>query len=212
VIGRRATSSLAALSLVAFACGPTAAPPQNPSFGDPGDGVVDVSSGTALERYFPIVHGNLWHYDTASDEGERGRLLVRARRTSATEGELVTPGGTRRIAYTTEGVGLLGLSVYVLKAPLAAGTSWTGEHRGRARIEAANVSVTVPAGRFDGCVVTVEERGGDVPVRYTTTFCPDVGIVVLDVETGRAHERAELRSYGPPVNLGPEGTSMTSPP
>jgi hypothetical protein len=208
---RPAAFALALLALVLGACGPTAPEPR-PSFTAPGEGFASASSGTLLERYFPIVHGNLWHYDTTSDEGDRGLLLVRARRTSATEGDLVTPTGARRFAFTSEGVGLLGRSVYVLRGPLAPGTSWTGEHGGRTRIEAVGQSVTVPAGRFEGCVVTVEERGGDVPIRYTTTFCPDVGITVLDVEARTAHERAELRSYGPPVNIGPEGTSVTNTP
>ncbi|MDC3954528.1 hypothetical protein [Polyangium jinanense] len=210
------TSRPSALALVLSglalaACG-SSAPEPRPSFTTPGEGMVDASSGMPIERYFPLVHGNLWHYETTSDDGERGLLLVRARRTSAIEGELVTPTGARRVAFTSEGVALLGRSVYVLRAPIAVGMSWTGEHGGWTRIEAVGQSVTVPAGRFDGCVVTVEERGGDVPIRYTTTFCPDVGITVLDVEARMGHERAELRSYGPPVNIGPEGTSFTTTP
>ncbi|TKD13148.1 hypothetical protein [Polyangium fumosum] len=208
---RRSALALVLSGFTFAACGP-ATPEPRPSFTTPGEGVVDVSSGTPIERYFPIVHGNLWHYETTSDDGARGLLLVRARRTSAFEGELVTPKGARRVAFTSEGVALLGRSVYVLRAPVVVGMSWTGEHGGGTRIVAVGQSVTVPAGRFEGCVVTVEERGGDVPVRYTTTFCPDVGITVLDVEARVGHERAELRSYGPPVNIGPEGTSVTTTP
>ncbi len=206
---RRAAFAFALVALAA--CGPATQEPRD-SFTAPGEGLVGASSGTPLERFFPIVHGYLWHYDTTSDEGDRGLLLVRARRTSPTEGALVTPTGARRIGFTSEGIGLLDRSAFVLRGPLVVGTSWTGEHGGRARVEAVGLSVTVPAGRFEGCVVTIEERGGDVPVRYTTTFCPDVGIAVLDVEARRAHERAELRSYGPPVNIGPEGTSLTTTP
>jgi hypothetical protein len=60
-------------------------------------------------------------------------------------------------------------------------------------------------------MVTIEERGGDVRATYTTTFCPDVGIVLLEVDAGMQSERAELRSYGPPVFIGPPGTSMSEP-
>jgi len=207
---RRDVLALAS-ALVLCACGP-ATPEPRPSFASPGEGFVGASSGTQFERYFPLVHGNLWHYETTSDDGERGMLLVRARRTSAFEGALVTPTGSRRVSFTSEGIALLDRSAYVLRGPLVVGTSWTGEHGGRARIEAVGLRVTVPAGSFDGCIVTVEDRGGDVPMRYTTTFCPDVGITALDVEARMAHERAELRSYGPPVNLGPEGTSFSSTP
>lgn len=196
--------------LLGSACSPAAAPSRAP-FTSPGEGVIGASSGSPLERFFPIVHGNLWHYDTTSDEGDRGLLVVRARRTSEAMGELVTPSGARKFAYESEGIALLGLGVYVLKTPLAVGMSFMGEHGGRTRVESVSASVTVPAGRFENCVVTIEERGGDAPVRYTTTFCPDVGITVLDVEAGMQHERAELRSYGPPVNIGPEGSSFSGP-
>lgn len=203
-------ASLGIVLALAAACGPRASTPA--PFTEAGEGARGASSGSAIERFFPIVHGHLWHYDTWSDEGDRGRLLVRARRIDERSGELVTPTGTRRIAFFADGVALPGLGVYVLKAPLAQGNSWKGEHGGWARIEAVGVSVDVPAGQFSGCVVALEEKRGDMPVRYTTTFCPDVGIVALDVDTGAAHERAELRSYGPPVDLGPAGTSFSTEP
>ncbi len=191
------------------ACEPST--PKPAAFASPGEGAIGASSGTVLERFFPLVHGNLWQYETTSDDGEHGLLLVRARRTSEREGELLTPQGARRIGYESEGIALLGRYVYVLKTPLALGTTFTGEHGGKTRIDAVEASITVPAGRFEGCVVTVEERLGDAPARYTTTFCPEVGIVALDVEASGGHERAELRSYGPPVNIGPEGSSFSGP-
>jgi len=164
-----------------------------------------------IARLFPIIQGNLWHYDTVSDDGERGRIVVRAGRSDATFGELVTPRGVRRFEFQPDGVVLVGLGVYVLMAPIAVGMSFRGEHGGRTRIASVGETIVVPAGTFAGCVVTVEDVVADPPVRYTTTFCPDVGIVALDVQAGDAHERAELRSYGPPVNLGPEGTTFTPP-
>lgn len=201
--------ALSGLSLCA--CGGAREKPS--SFGETnlGDGALGAHSGTALERFFPLVHGHLWSYVTTSDEGDRGLLLVRARRTSPTEGALVTSTSARRIRYESEGVGLADRYVYVLKAPLAVGTMFMGEHGGKTRVDAVGVAVDVPAGHFEGCVVTVEERLGDAPVRYSTTFCPDVGIVVLDVEATGAHERAELQSYGPPVSIGPEGSSVSGP-
>ena len=49
---------------------------------------------------------------------------------------------------------------FVLKEPLEVGTTWPGEHGGKARIIAVNVTIEVPAGRFSGCVQTLEERLG----------------------------------------------------
>jgi hypothetical protein len=68
-----------------------------------------------------------------------------------------------------------------------------------------NAVVEVPAGRYDDCVQTLERRGGDRPLSVATTFCPEVGIVLLEAASGAAMERAELKSYGPPVEIGPDG-------
>lgn len=199
--------------LTLAACGPAQSTTAGTSsWTNPGEGAVGATSGTDAERFFPLVHGHIWQYATSSDEGDRGVLVLRAHRTDARHGELRTPSGARRIEYMPEGVGLAGLGVFILKTPLAPGTTWRGEHGGTARITESNATVDVPAGRFSGCVIAVEERGGDRPVRYTTTFCPDVGITRLSVEAGLASERAELRSYGPPVSIGPDGNSFTPPP
>jgi hypothetical protein len=199
--------------LTLAACGPTQRTTTNASpWTNPGEGAVGATSGTEAERFFPLVHGYIWQYATSSDEGDRGVLLVRAHRTDARRGELRTSSSARRIEYTSEGVQLSGLAVFILKTPLALGTTWNGEQGGVARITEVNATVDVPAGRFGGCVVAVEERGGDQPVRYETTFCPDVGIARLTVEAGLASERAELRSYGPPVTIGPDGNSFTQQP
>jgi hypothetical protein len=40
-------------------------------------------------------------------------------------------------------------------------------------------------------------------------FCPDVGVVALEVVSGMSLERAELKSYAPPVNIGPSGVVTT---
>lgn len=176
-----------------------------------GDAPPPMSSGLAIERYFPLGHDHSWTYDTLGDDGARGSLIVRARRVSPSQGELRTPGGTRFFSYTPEGIGLRDSAAYILKMPLEVGNTWRGEHGGITHIEAVGKRVATTAGQFSDCIVTIEERGGDVRATYMTTFCADVGIVVLEVEAGMQSERAELRSYGPPVFIGPPGTSMSAP-
>ncbi len=195
---------LSALSTVA--CGETTTTTNSPHGAS-----VSASSGLPIERYFPIVHDHLWTYDSQNDEGTSSSFLVRARRVRAEEGELITPRGSKRFAFMSEGVGVTDRAAFVLKLPLVVGTTWRGEHGGISRIETVGAVVNVTAGRFTECVVTIEERGGDVRATYTTTFCPDVGVVLLEVESGMQHERAELRSYGPPVVLGPPGTTLIQP-
>ena len=43
------------------------------------------------------------------------------------------------------------------------------------------------------------------------TELPDVGIVELQAASGEAFERLSLKSYGPPVDLGPDGVRMVPP-
>jgi hypothetical protein len=193
------------VSLLALACGP-------PDSKVPGGSAVadgpSPSSGTPLERLFPLQDRHIYQYVAETDSGEQEALVARVSRSEAGGGTLHLPGGKKTFVYQADGVLLTrpnGAPVYVLKQPLTVGTSWRGEHGGTVEIVAVNASIAVPAGPFTGCVTTVEQRGGDRPLRVATTFCPDVGIVVLEATSGAQFERAALKSYGPPVDIGPDG-------
>lgn len=170
-----------------------------------------ILSGFPIERFFPIVDGHIYSYETMSEAGDKGVLITRAARVSPRAGELRSGTSARRFSYTEEGVLSDATGAFILKEPLAVGASWRGEHGGVTRITSIDKAALVPAGRFTGCVETVEERRGDRPVRYATTFCPGVGVVALEAEAGAALERAELKSYAPPVTLGPDGVTRTLP-
>lgn len=164
-------------------------------------------SGTPLERLFPLVDRAVYQYAVESDEGQ-DILLARVSRHGPTTGSLQLPGGIKEFEYVPDGVKLLSREwgpVYVLKQPLELHNRWRGEHGGTVEVVRVDAVVNVPAGRYEGCVQTLEQRGGDRPIKVATTFCPDVGIVVLEAASGAALERAELKSYGPPVDLGPDG-------
>ena len=179
-------------------------------------GKTGVSSGSELERFFPLVDGNVYQYVTEGDTGEQGLLVARAHRADAAHGELRFPSGAKRFEYASDGVKIsTGMGqAYILKSPLTVGTSWIGEHGGRTRILSVNATIDVKAGHFTGCVQTLEERKGDRPVKYATTYCPDTGIVLLEAASGAALERAELSSYGAALKLGPYGVfkTQTNPP
>lgn len=199
---------LGALALALLGCGsapnassaPGAAPWNGPS-----QGLQRASSGTGAERYFPLVDGHIYLYVTTAEGGDNGLLVARVHRSGEREGELRLPSGVRRFKYTAEGIVRVDTGAFVLKEPLSAGTTWSGEHGGRARITAMDASITVPAGRYSGCVQTLEERLGDRPVRYVSTFCPDVGLVSLEAVGSASYEKAELKSYAPPFDMGPDG-------
>lgn len=220
---RRDARPVAALALALLGCGvapglgcggaAASAPPQ-PAWNAAPDGQQGVSSGTQAERYFPLVDGHIYHYATFTERGEAGLLVARVHRSGARHGELRFPSGVRRFEYSGEGVIRADTGAFVLKEPIAVGTTWRGEHGGRARIVAVGVTIEVPAGRFTGCVQALEERLGDRPARYVSTFCPDVGVVALEASGGASYEKAELKSYAPPVDIGPDGVqrALTGPP
>jgi hypothetical protein len=204
---RLALASVAA-SLLA-ACTPSTA--SSPWLA-PSEGQKEVRSGSPLETYFPLVDGMVYTYRTLNEVGEEGLLVARVHRTDARHGELRFPNGSRMFEYTPDGVILharTGEVTHVLKAPLAVGTTWRGEHGGKTSVLDTNVSVDTPVGHHDGCVRTREERLGDRPVRYATVFCPGVGVVSLEVATGANYERAELKTYAPPMRILPDGVVST---
>jgi hypothetical protein len=173
----------------------------------PSEGKRGVSSGSAVERYFPLVDGNLYQYVTTDEQGDQGLLVARVYRVDPQSGELRFPKRSKRFEYVADGLVVHAgpETGYVLKVPLEVGTAWRGEHGGHTVITSLDASLQVAAGRFAGCLQTVEERLGDRPVRYTTTFCPDVGVVEIDAVGGTQLEHAELKSYGPPMSIGPDG-------
>ena len=201
-----------ALLLSTAACsGPAPSTPQAQStLLDAPTGAAGVTSSTPAERYFPLVDGTVYSYATENDQG-RGVLMARVHRTDATHGELVFPTGRKRFSYSPEGVRIEPSGDFVLAAPVARGATFRGQNGGRAVIEDIALAVSVKAGTFKDCVRVVEERGGDVRARYTTTFCPDVGIVVIEAQSGEISERAELVSAGPAVQMKDGVTVETGP-
>jgi hypothetical protein len=214
---RRPLGAAIVLAAIAAGCGGAGeTPAPAPGWNRAPDGAKGVSSGSEAERFFPLVDGNAYHYETVAlgDEAvsQGGLLMTRVHRSGPTTGELRMPSGTRRIEYVPDGVvstSKTGERTYVLKMPLSQGNAWPGEHGGQTRITAVGVSITVPAGNYTGCISTEELRGGDAPMRVTTTYCPDVGIVSLEAQGGARVERAQLKQYGPPVDLGPEGLTRS---
>ncbi len=212
----KSTCSAAALGLLLAACGGTDGPVAvaNSRWLVPGTGQQNAASGTAVERFFPLIDGMVYTYTTVNEVGEEGILVARVHRTDAYHGELRFPTGAKAFELSPDGVLLNGRSgepSYVIKLPLREGTTWRGEHGGQSRILNTEAVVQTPAGHYEGCVQTLEERLGDRPTRYSTTFCPEVGVVQIEVATGANYERAALKSYAPPLRMREDGTTKLPP-
>ncbi len=172
---------LLGLALVAPACGGATEGPAAVAASPwltPATGPQNAVSGSSIERFFPLVDGMVYTYTTVNEVGDQGLLVARVHRTDAYHGELRFPSGAKVFELAPDGVLIHsrgGEPSYVIKLPIQAGTSWRGEHGGQSRILNADALIDTPAGHYEGCVQTLEERGGDRPTRYATTFCPRSG-------------------------------------
>ena len=178
--------------LVLSACGSSA------SAVGPG-GVQRTPSGSNVEQFFPLEEGRIYAYAT-QENGETGMLVAKVHRTDATHGELRLSNASKRFVFTPEGVAYDG-GAFILKSPLDVGATWPGEHGGTTKVVATDASPKVVAGSYSSCVQTVEEGGRPEGSKYATTYCPGVGMVLLEVHAPGAEAKAELKSYAAPVKI-----------
>ena len=158
-----------------------------------------------LERFMPLVDDTVYSYETFSEgSGERGVLVLRVRRPRPELAELDVAGRVQRLSVSPSGLELAS-GGYLLLAPLREGAEWLGDF-GKVRITSVNRTSEVPAGRFTGCLETVEELvSSEVKKRTKTLFCPDVGITQRETEGEAggqvAHERIALKNFGKAFSL-----------
>lgn len=178
--------------VVLTACGDGGKPVASPT------GTGNAAVGT-VTNFFPLEEGKIYSYTTTA-AGDTGMLVAKVHRTDATHGELRMSNTTKRFVVTPESVALDDGRV-ILKAPLDVGAAWPGEHGGTTKVTSIDATAKVPAGAYAGCVQTVEEGGRPPGSRYTTTYCPGIGIVLLEVAAGGEQAKIELKSYASPVVL-----------
>jgi hypothetical protein len=167
-----------------------------------------VVSGSPVETYFPLEQGRLYTYATR-DGAENGTVSFKVERPDAMHGKLVVVGtnSAKRFVYEKDGVAYDG-GAYILKAPLEVGTSWPGEHGGQAKITKTDATAAGADGKtYSSCIVTQEDGTRPPSSRYTTTYCPGVGMVLFEVVTNQGDAKGELKYYGPPIEM-KQGTTV----
>ncbi len=161
---------------------------------------------SSVQRFMPLKDDTVYAFVTeAEDTGEKGVLMLHVKRTAADLVELDVGGKVQRLEILKTGIRNLD-GGFLLKAPIEMGATWPGTG-GQVHVAAVDKQMKVPAGTFVGCIETVEEQNvAHGHKRVTTDFCPDVGIVRLEVQAQvgaeYAVERAVLRSFGQRVDIG----------
>lgn len=149
-------------------------------------------------RLFPLHAGSAWSYDV--DTGDGNNALAITRVTEAGAGRAAVQGGEGVTHYEQrpDGIFRTALSGYLLKGPIREGSTWPSGGGMQALIAHTGVAIDTPAGHFEGCVEVVE-RGAPSGALITTTYCPDVGPVLvvssLQLTTGSVSVVARLRGY-----------------
>jgi hypothetical protein len=167
-----------------------------------------------VERYLPLQDGTVFSYDTHSEANNAsGVLIVQISRPRQGRVDLRMGSRTERLQLDAYGVAYVE-GGYLLRPPFATGSNWKGRS-GTVRVANADESIAVPAGKFDGCLRTVEEsQETGLSRTVTSVYCPHVGLVSVDVEgeTGEQHDRetAVLRSFGPRVDIAPSDVTTSS--
>lgn len=167
---------------------------------------VVANEPQGVERYFPLIDKHLYTYELSRDDtAVKDMLMLRVRRHDATTAALHVNEVVRSLVITPTEIRRESGGV-ILRAPLQVGATWPGDNGGQTKLVQTDVAIEVPAGKYQGCLRTVEEVGEGTYGRVTTTFCPLVGIVEMLTEErstrGEVTQRTALRSFGPPVDLG----------
>ncbi len=186
--------TLAALGWLASACASSAPAHETPA--------PAPQAPPSLAELLPLTDDTVLSYETTSDTGETGLLVFNVRRPRPDLAELDVAGRVQRLDVQSTGVSLR-TGGYLLRAPIAAGATFQGSF-GVVTITELGRRVTLPAGTFERCVVTVEESQRPFK-RAQSTYCPGVGLVelIIEGETGEDIGRVEsrLKSYGKRVVL-----------
>lgn len=193
---------LVALALSFAACGPA-----TPEIAEPD---IDRLAPSTL---YPMNDGAQWVYDVDTGGGEPPTLgifevigatgserQIANNRGMNAQGQ-VTHGEPNTYRVSADGIQHIG-GGWVLRAPVADGAEWDAMGGRTARVTDLDATVEVFAGTYEHCV-TVEETGGEDGRVVRTTYCPQVGPVVIsssmetELTMRSVSTEARLRSYDP---------------
>lgn len=160
-------------------------------------------------RYYPFEPGSQWSFMVYGSPGSPG--LLKVDKVVAFDGTTaVVQSGDSTLTYRVapEGIFREPANVFLLKWPIVLGDKWPGAKGSSVEVTKADAKVTVEAGTFEGCVEITERVGGDAAGILRTTFCPDVGPVLVEVQElntppGEVPARLQgrLRAYGPTLQI-----------
>ncbi len=177
-----------------LACGPARAPEANAP-------AAKLPPPT-LSELLPLVDGTVSNFATESDLGDKGVLVLEIFRPRPEMAELKIAGTVRRLVVSKNRI-TQATGGTLLEEPLTVGHSFEGSF-GTTKITEVDHRAELPAGTFEQCLVTVEESTRP-PKRATSTYCRDVGLVSLVIESFGGDDSGRLETrllhHGQRVNV-----------
>jgi len=193
VIVRGLHDALGLFVVLMMACGPSKEPTT----------AAPASKHQGVLRFYPFDVGSGWSFMTRDIVGGPGQLTVTT--VIAFDGKtavLDTGGQARTYRVAADGIVREPSHSYLLRWPVTLGDKWPGSGGSVVEVSKVDAPVTVDAGSYQGCVETTETFSGDRAGTIRTTFCPDVGPVLVEVRESVALGEAprvligRLRWYG----------------
>ncbi len=128
---------------------------------------------------FPLAPGYVWSYNVVTGVGPDALAITRVVRAEGTHFEVQNDGGDP-IHYDVreDGIFRSQSETYLLRDPIAVGQEWQAAAGRTARVRSTGEQVETNAGNFSDCVI-IEETGGNDNRTIETTYCPNVGPVII---------------------------------
>ncbi len=139
---------------------------------------------------YPSGAGYVWSYNVDTGTGLNSLGVTRVASTEGEHFRIQTAESELPYEYRVDGIFRSDADAYLIRFPLEIGQSWPTSEGREARIVSISEAAHVPAGDFSGCVL-VEESGGESGREIRTTYCPDVGPVIVE-----ARQALRLRPEG----------------
>lgn len=157
------------------------------------------SGPIGVTQLYPVAVGNAWAHMVTDHETSQ-QVLVTSRISATTATSFTVISGDEIIEYVLKDGGIFKpkSGYFMMIDPITEGARWPISSGGEVRVERMNATDTVTAGTFEGCVVIVEEVGGEQRAEWT--YAPHVGPIRMRVWTLLTPEptlvmSGELRGY-----------------
>jgi hypothetical protein len=164
-----------------------------------------------LSELLPLKDKTVSSFEMTSDLGEEGMLVLEIFRPRERLVELIIAGRAQRLLIEDTRVSLTSGGI-LLEEPLEPGHSFQGAF-GVTTIVETDATVQVPAGKFERCLTTLEESTRPAK-RAQSTYCPQVGLVEMAVETFGEDAtilKTRLLNHGPRVDIRDESSLQNLP-